>query len=197
MSGPSPRRTGRDRRQWAPTTAAIGALLWLGAPLAQASVLTGDTLDRVADILAIVVLIIVPVVLIVAFWLIHILPEKVAERRHHPQKETIKVICLLSLVFGGLLWPIAWIMAYSKPVLHKLAYGTDKHEDYYREQAGEPGRTPPGEGRTPAEELAGLRAELDALADRGRLPEELQAMRARLAAMEQSVVRTPTGPGAA
>jgi hypothetical protein len=32
----------------------------------------------------------------------------------------------LSLVFGGLLWPIAWLWAYSKPVVHKMAYGTDK-----------------------------------------------------------------------
>jgi hypothetical protein len=34
----------------------------------------------------------------------------------------------MSLVFGGILWPLAWILAYSKPVLHKLAYGTDVDE---------------------------------------------------------------------
>jgi hypothetical protein len=37
---------------------------------------------------------------------------------------------LLSLVFGGLLWPIAWLWAYTKPVLHKLAYGTDVDEEH-------------------------------------------------------------------
>ncbi len=41
----------------------------------------------------------------------------------------------MSLVFGGILWPLAWVLAYSKPVLHKLAYGTDvdeslAHEDH-------------------------------------------------------------------
>ena len=65
----------------------------------------------------------------------HILPEKIAHKRHHPQQEAIQVLCLLSLVFGGLLWPLAWLWAYSKPVLHKMAYGTDKHDDYYAELA--------------------------------------------------------------
>jgi hypothetical protein len=27
-----------------------------------------------------------------------------------------------------LLWPIAWLWAYTKPVLHKMAYGTDVDE---------------------------------------------------------------------
>ena len=37
----------------------------------------------------------------------------------------IQTLCLLSLVFGGLLWPIAWLWAYTRPVLYKMAYGTD------------------------------------------------------------------------
>ncbi len=37
---------------------------------------------------------------------------------------------MLSLVFGGLLWPLAWLWAYSKPVFYKMAYGTDKG-DYH------------------------------------------------------------------
>lgn len=87
--------------------------------------------DTIASWLAIFILILVPVGGITLFWLVHILPEKVAEKRHHPQKEAIKVLCLLSLVFGGMLWPIAWLWAYSKPVLHQLAFGRDKHDDYY------------------------------------------------------------------
>ena len=38
-----------------------------------------------------------------------------------------------SLVFGGLLWPIAWLWAYTKPVGYRLAYGTEKHDDYFRD----------------------------------------------------------------
>jgi CBS domain containing-hemolysin-like protein len=95
---------------------------------AHASFLHGETLDSVADVIAWFAFIIVPPVLIGVFLLVHILPEKVAEKRRHPQLGAIKCLCLLSLCFGGLLWPIAWLWAYSKPVLHKLAYGTDVDE---------------------------------------------------------------------
>ena len=81
---------------------------------AHASFLHGETLDTVADVIAWFAFIIVPPVLIGVFLLVHILPEKVAEKRHHPQLGAIKCLCLLSLCFGGLLWPIAWLWAYIK-----------------------------------------------------------------------------------
>ena len=92
--------------------------------------LSPDLVDTVADYMAIFVILFVPALLIYVFWMIHILPEKIAERRGHPQADAIKTLCLLSLVFGGLLWPIAWLWAYSKPVLHKMAYGTDRIEHH-------------------------------------------------------------------
>jgi len=102
------------------------ALTFLALPSrAHASMFHGETLDSVANVIAWFALIIAPIVLIAVFLLVHILPEKVAEKRRHPQLGAIKCLCLLSLVFGGLLWPIAWLWAYSKPVLHKMAYGTD------------------------------------------------------------------------
>jgi hypothetical protein len=87
-----------------------------------------EVVDAIAGYMAIFVIIFVPALLIYVFWMIHILPEKIAERRGHPQAEAIKTLCLLSLLFGGLLWPIAWLWAYSKPVLYKMAYGTDRTE---------------------------------------------------------------------
>jgi CBS domain containing-hemolysin-like protein len=105
---------------------ALGTLLSAGP--AHASLFQGETLDAVADGIAWVVLVVAPIILIVGFWLIHILPEKIAEQRRHPQAKAIQTLCLLSLFFGGMLWPIAWLWAYSKPVLHKMAYGTDVHE---------------------------------------------------------------------
>lgn len=102
-------------------------LVMLPVP-AQASMFKGETLDAVANVLAWVVLLIVPIVAIVAFWLVHILPEKIAEKKHHPQAKAIQTLCLLSLAFGGLLWPLAWLWAYTKPVVYKMAYGTDKAE---------------------------------------------------------------------
>jgi Protein of unknown function (DUF3302) len=93
---------------------------------AHASLLSPELEDKLATGIALFVVFIVPVVLIVLFWMVHILPEKIAHQRNHPQFEAIRTLCLLSLIFGGLLWPIAWVWAYSKPVLHKMAYGTDQ-----------------------------------------------------------------------
>jgi hypothetical protein len=105
---------------------AVSAYVVLMTPLsAKASMFHGETLDKIADVLTWIVLIVAPVTLIAVFWIVHILPEKIAEKRKHPQAKAIQCLCLLSLVFGGLLWPIAWLWAYSKPVLHKMAYGTD------------------------------------------------------------------------
>jgi uncharacterized protein DUF3302 len=139
---------------------------------ARASLLSGEALDTAADVLAIIVLIIVPVVGIVVFWLVHVLPERIAEKRHHPQTAAIQTLCLLSLVFGGLLWPIAWLWAYTKPVLHKTAYGTDVHVDWH-ETMGEKARA----GELLEEQLAHLREELDAMAARGALPANLRQLR--------------------
>ena len=113
------------------------ALTFLALPShAHASFLHGETLDTVANVIAWFALIIAPIVLITVFLLVHILPEKVAHKRRHPQLGAIKCLCLLSLVFGGLLWPIAWLWAYSKPVLHKMAYGTDV-DDSHENTGGE------------------------------------------------------------
>jgi CBS domain containing-hemolysin-like protein len=95
---------------------------------AHASLFHGETLDSIANGISWVVLIIAPIIGIVAFWLVHILPEKIAHKKKHPQTRAIQCLCLLSLCFGGLLWPIAWLWAYTKPVLHKMAYGTDVDE---------------------------------------------------------------------
>lgn len=117
------RASGRAWRQVL-VLAAISCL----ASNAHASIFSGETLDKVANILSWAVLVIVPVVGITVFWLVHILPEKIAEKRKHPQAKAIQTLCLLSLVFGGMLWPLAWLWAYSKPVLYKMAYGTDVDE---------------------------------------------------------------------
>ncbi len=95
---------------------------------AHASMFHGETLDSIANGIAWVVLVLAPIIGITIFWLVHILPEKIAHKKMHPQTHAIQCLCLLSLCFGGLLWPIAWLWAYTKPVLHKMAYGTDVDE---------------------------------------------------------------------
>jgi CBS domain containing-hemolysin-like protein len=97
---------------------------------AQGSLFHGETLDAIANGISWVVLVIGPIIGIAVFWMVHILPEKIAEKRKHPQAKAIQCVCLLSLCFGGLLWPFAWLWAYTKPVLHKMAYGTDVDESH-------------------------------------------------------------------
>lgn len=151
---------------------------------ARASFLSGEAVDTAADILAIVVLFLVPVVGIVVFWLVHVLPEKIAEKRHHPQTAAITTLCLLSLVFGGLLWPIAWLWAFTKPVGYRVAYGTDKDDAYFDEMA-EKHR----EGKLMREDAYHLREELEAMEARGALPPRLRGLKdelTRLRAQEQT-----------
>jgi len=143
---------------------------------AAASFLSGETLDTAANVLAWVVLILVPVVGITLFWMVHVIPEKIAHKNHHPQRKAIQTLCLLSLVFGGLLWPLAWLWAYTKPVGYKLAYGTEMHDDYFVELT-ERWR----KGELPEAELRQLRAELDAIEARGALTPSLRLLRDELA----------------
>lgn len=72
---------------------------------------SGSAEDKIADIMTWVVIIVLPPVLLYLFWIAHIYPEKVAEKRNHPQLESIKMLCLLSLFVGGLLWPFALVWA--------------------------------------------------------------------------------------
>jgi len=154
----------------------LGVAAALASSTARASFLSGDALDSFADILAIVVLIIVPAIVIVLFWIVHVLPEKIAHKRHHPQVEGITTLCLLSLVFGGLLWPLAWLWAYTKPIGYRVAYGTDKHDDYFVEMA-EKHRA----GGLLREEARHLREELESMEARGALPPNLRTLKDELA----------------
>ena len=92
-----------------------------------------------------------------------------------------------SLVFGGMLWPIAWLWAYTRPVLFKAAYGVEKHEDYF-EELGEKARS----GLLLREEIAHLQGELDAMAEKGTLPPQLRTLRAELDALHAAAA-VPAG----
>jgi CBS domain containing-hemolysin-like protein len=167
--------------------ASVAALL--AAMPAHASFMQGETLAKAANVLAIVVLVLVPVIGITVFWLVHILPEKIAHKRNHPQTEAIQVLCLLSLVFGGMLWPIAWLWAYSKPVLYKMAYGTDKLEHHGAEAT----KTTAVGPVSLSDDVAQLRADVDQLVSKGAAPAELASIRDRLAALEPRLAARTEG----
>jgi len=161
---PPPARGRAGSFHWIPA-AVLGAML-LPAN-AHASMFKGEALDKMADVLTWVVLIIAPLIGLTVFWLVHILPEKIAEKKQHPQAKAIQCLCLLSLVFGGLLWPLAWLWAYSKPVLFRMAYGTDKVAHGHEESAP-----------TDKEEA-----------------EELKQLRQRVAELETKLAAKPTAEG--
>jgi len=142
-------------------TAPLALAPMLAPATAAASMFQGETLDAVANGIAWVVLIVVPLVVLAVFWLVHILPEKIAEKRKHPQAKAIQVLCLLSLVFGGMLWPLAWLWAYSKPVLYKMAYGTDVAEGHHGETSEVPAAAAKPEAAR--DEIEHLRAQLASL----------------------------------
>ncbi|WP_213959807.1 DUF3302 domain-containing protein [Variovorax sp. dw_954] len=167
-------------RHTAPLGSGLGrftvALLLVGSCL-SATAAERDTSfqDTMADWLTIFVLCFVPIVGVIIFWLVHVLPEKIAHHRHHPQRDAITTLCLLSLLFGGLLWPLAWLWAFTKPIGYRAAYGTDKHEDYYDEMA-EKHRA----GGLAREDLVHLREDLEAMEARGALPPRLRALKDEL-----------------
>lgn len=155
---------------------------------ANASFLPPEMMDSAAMGLAWFIVVFVPIGAIVLFWMVHVLPEKIAHKRHHPQRDAIQVLCLLSLGFGGLLWPIAWLWAYTKPTAYRLAYGTEKHDDYYHGMAAKA-----HSGELLEHELAQLREELDRIAAKGGLSAELKVLRRDL----QAAQAKPVAPDAA
>lgn len=161
----------------------LSSLVFLAVSLAapksaNASFLPPEMMSSAATGLAWFIIFAVPIAGIVLFWMVHVLPEKIAHKRHHPQRDAIKTLCLLSLFFGGLLWPLAWLWAYIKPVGYQVAYGTEKHEDYYHETGA---RALSGE--LLEHEIEHLREELDAMDAKGGLTAELRVLRKNLAAV--------------
>ena len=188
--GCGPRPAARTSAGSAAAALAIAALAF--SPAAHASFLPPELMDKAAFGIAWFILVVVPIAVIVLFWMVHVLPEKIAHRRHHPQLDAIKTLCLLSLVFGGLLWPIAWLWAYTKPFGYRLAYGTDKHEDYFRHEAEKALA-----GKLDPFELEHLREELDEMAERGSLSRELKKLRRELAAARPAAAVAMPVPAAA
>jgi MFS family permease len=84
-------------------------------------VLAGGFVDTLADIFSWIAIIIIPIVLGIAYWQIHYLPSKIAEKRQHPQKEAIHAMCMVSRFSGGLFWPIAFVWAHLKPTIVPLS----------------------------------------------------------------------------
>ncbi|MEJ0003644.1 MAG: DUF3302 domain-containing protein [Pararobbsia sp.] len=156
--------------------------------------------DTLANALSWVAITVMPLVAIYLFWKIHVLPEVIAEKRHHPQAEAIRVLCLLSLVFGGLLWPLAWLWAYMKPIEVPVVRGRSKRRAASHEAGDDPDafhggarpRHPPAEGEPARMDEIEARA-LASERENAELRARLVALRAQLSGADEFVPSPASG----
>ena len=73
------------------------------------------------DIFSLIVLLIL-VIAAVAIWaILGIMPGRIAKQRNHPQAEAINVCGWWGVLTLGILLPLAYIWAYTKPIAKPIA----------------------------------------------------------------------------
>jgi hypothetical protein len=73
------------------------------------------------DLFALIVLAVLLIAAVVAIGLLGALPGRIARNRGHPQADAISVGGWLSLLFGGVLWPVMMIWAYTRYAGHQVS----------------------------------------------------------------------------
>jgi len=82
------------------------------------------------DIFALVILIVLAAAVVGAWIILGMLPGKIAHARNHPQAEAINICGWWGVITMGILLPLAFIWAYTKP-------GVSQPEMTALEQSGE------------------------------------------------------------
>jgi hypothetical protein len=72
------------------------------------------------DYFAFIVLIVLIAVVIAAWIMLAMMPGQIAKKRGHPQAEAINVMGWWGAITMGILAPIAWVWAYTKPVVKPI-----------------------------------------------------------------------------
>ena len=67
------------------------------------------------DVFALIVLCVLVIVAVAAWVILGMLPGRIARQRNHPQAEAINVCCWWGVLTMGLLLPLAYIWAYTRP----------------------------------------------------------------------------------
>lgn len=67
------------------------------------------------DIFALIVLVVLVAAGIVIWAILGMMPGRIARERNHPQADAINVCGWWGVITMGLLLPLAWIWAYTKP----------------------------------------------------------------------------------
>ena len=72
------------------------------------------------DIFALLVLLVLLVAAVAIWVILGMWPGKIARERNHPQAEAINVCGWWGVITMGLLLPVAWIWAYTKPIARPI-----------------------------------------------------------------------------
>ena len=72
------------------------------------------------DYFAFIVLIVLIAVVIAAWIMLAMMPGQIARKRNHPQAEAINVMGWWGAITMGILSPIAWVWAYTNPVVQPV-----------------------------------------------------------------------------
>lgn len=69
------------------------------------------------DVFAVLILLVIVVTIVGVVALLGILPGRIAKKRGHPQAEAINVLSWVGLLLtAGVLWAVALVWAFTKPV---------------------------------------------------------------------------------
>lgn len=79
------------------------------------------------DIFALIVLAVLALVALGAWIVLAMLPGRIARSRGHPQADAINAGGWLGAILGGVLWPIFFVWAFTKPI--RAAGGTTDAPD--------------------------------------------------------------------
>ncbi len=81
------------------------------------------------DIFAILVLTVIIASVVYVFVFLGLLPGKIARTRNHPHAEAIGIGSWLGLLFGGVLWAVILVWAYTAPKEIPVGNGTGDSDD--------------------------------------------------------------------
>jgi hypothetical protein len=86
------------------------------------------------DYFAFIVLIVLIAVVIAAWIMLAMMPGQIAKKRGHPQAEAINVMGWWGAITMGILAPIAWVWAYTKPVVKPIGLPPPEPEHEHDEE---------------------------------------------------------------
>jgi hypothetical protein len=81
------------------------------------------------DVFALLVLLVLLIAIVAGIGVLGALPGIIARKRKHPQSDAISVGGWVGLFFGGVLWPLILIWAYTTPGRSSVAEAISRKGD--------------------------------------------------------------------